>query len=62
MKYVVRGLSPEQIYHEWSGSGWADCGHGQLYDQFDAERVALDANIDGEFIAFAQPEDECRGA
>ena len=35
-RFRITGVSPEGTEHEWTGSGWADQGHGKTYSDCDS--------------------------
>ena len=53
--YIVKGLSPDAVDHEWTGCGWGDEGRGVKYTQHEAEIIAHGANYDGDWIAWVEP-------
>ena len=49
--FIISGLSPEGIDHEWTGCGWADKGKGKTYSDQDSflleRRMNRASNLDG---------------
>ena len=50
-KFRINGMSPECVDHEWTGCGWADKGHGKVFDDHDSflleRRMNRASNLEG---------------